>query len=93
MEWQEYFTSFMESELQLDVARAAVLAAKMEDMLGRLRREENPEAILNGIDSFVEEFHDDFTRLAGTQRKKQSTGRRRQKKKTQMDMFKSKSKT
>lgn len=90
MDWQAYFTSFFESELQWDRTRAAVLAAKVADTIARVERREDPDAILAAIDEFIGEFHDDFDRLARDRIKKQSKGRRRQKKKSQIDLFKSK---
>lgn len=90
MDWQAYFTSFFESELQWDRPRAAVLAVKVADIFERLERREDPDSIVAAIDAFIGEFHDDFDRLARDRVKKQSKGRRRQKKKSQIDLFKSK---
>lgn len=88
MDWQKYFTSFIESELQWDRDRAAVLASRIADTFDRLQRQEDPDTILASIDEFIGEFHQDFERLARDQKKKQSKGRRRQKKKSQIDLFK-----
>jgi len=36
MDWREYFTTFIESEVQVDRTRAGVLAAKITDTFDRL---------------------------------------------------------